>query len=112
MISTTTPTSSLVIVDGRGLGSAPVDVALPAGRHALVVRHQGYEDSSVDVTLEEGQRRRLDLTLTPPKPITQKWWFWTGIGAVVVGGTVLTYALLTSRDPPSGSIAPGQVRGP
>jgi hypothetical protein len=25
---------------------------------------------------------------------------------------VLTYALLTTRDAPSGSIAPGQVRGP
>jgi PEGA domain len=109
---TTAPTSSLVVVDGRALGTAPVDVALQAGRHALVVRHEGYDESQLEVTLEDGQRRRLDVSLVPPKPVTQKWWFWTSIGAVVVGGTVLTYALLTTRDAPNGSIAPGQVRGP
>lgn len=26
------------------------------------------------------------------KPIYKKWWFWTGVGAVVVGGTVGIYA--------------------
>ena len=26
------------------------------------------------------------------KPITSKWWFWTGIGAVVIGGSVGVYA--------------------
>jgi hypothetical protein len=109
---TTSPAASLVVVDGRALGTAPVEVSLQAGRHALVVRHEGYDVSELDVTLEDGQRRRLEVSLSPPKPITQKWWFWTSIGAVVVGGTVLTYALLSTRDAPSGSIAPGQVRGP
>jgi tetratricopeptide (TPR) repeat protein len=47
------------------------------------------------------------LTAPPPSsadehPIYTKWWFWTGVGAVVVSGLLLV--LLTNRDPscPSG----------
>jgi len=47
------------------------------------------------------------LTAPPPSsadehPFYTRWWFWTGVGAVVVGGLLLV--LLTNRDPscPSG----------
>ena len=33
------------------------------------------------------------------KPIYSKWWFWTGIGAVVVGGSIGVYA--ATRETPS-----------
>jgi tetratricopeptide (TPR) repeat protein len=29
-------------------------------------------------------------------PITKKWWFWTGLGAVIVGGTVVAIAVAQS----------------
>jgi hypothetical protein len=42
------------------------------------------------------------LTAPPPSPVDEhpfytKWWFWTAVGGVVVGGLLI--ALLTSRDP-------------
>jgi tetratricopeptide (TPR) repeat protein len=38
------------------------------------------------------------LSQSDDQPIYTKWWFWTGVGGVVVAG--LLVALLTSRDPP------------
>jgi hypothetical protein len=41
----------------------------------------------------------------PSRPVYKRWWFWTGIGAVVAGG-VLTAVLLTRNNGPQGSLAP------
>ena len=30
---------------------------------------------------------------SPGKPLTKQWWFWTGVGAVVVGGTAVALAV-------------------
>ena len=35
-------------------------------------------------------------------PITSKWWFWTGIGAAVVGGVLATYGGVAERSPDKG----------
>jgi tetratricopeptide (TPR) repeat protein len=36
-----------------------------------------------------------------PKPVYKKWWFWTALaGAVVVAGTVVTVAVVTTRPTP------------
>ena len=39
--------------------------------------------------------RSAPVTLTPetkpPKTVLTRWWFWTGVGAVLVGGAVLAY---------------------
>jgi len=42
----------------------------------------------------------IGTTSTPPEsqPIYSKWWFWTGVGAVLVGGIILV-AALSNRDP-------------
>jgi hypothetical protein len=108
----TLPAGALVTIDGRPLGSAPLEASLRTGRHDVTVRQEGYELWTNAIELGSGERRRLDVTLERPEPVTKKWWFWTSVGAAVVGGTILTYALVTTRDPPTGSIDPGQVRGP
>jgi hypothetical protein len=46
----------------------------------------------------------LGLTSAPPEPaptqpVYQRWWFWTGVGALVVGG-VVTGILLSTRSAP------------
>lgn len=52
----------------------------------------------------------------PSKPVTQRWWFWTGIGAVVVGGTAVALAVALGGD--SAGRAPyyegngGSLQGP
>jgi hypothetical protein len=38
----------------------------------------------------------------PPRPIYARWWFWTGVGAVVVAGAGLTTYELTRPKPASG----------
>ena len=46
------------------------------------------------------------------KPLYTRWWFWTGIGAVVVGGAVTTILLMSSKggtDIPSTTMGNRQV---
>jgi len=44
----------------------------------------------------DGQGKKKE----PPKPIYKKWWFWTGVGVVAVGGTAAIYASGGGRSPP------------
>ena len=101
-----------VWVDGRRIGTVPAQTIVEAGTHDVVVRREGYEDATTRAVVHVGGTSRLDVPLRQPPGITSRWWFWTGVGAVVLGGTALTVALLTEREPESGSIAPGQVSGP
>lgn len=32
------------------------------------------------------------VPVAPPRPIWKRWWFWTAVGAAVVGGTVAAFA--------------------
>jgi hypothetical protein len=109
---TSSQPSAVVTVDGRPLGTAPIETVLAAGRHAVVVQSEGHEDSHIDVELASGQRRNMDVTLSPKRSILAKWWFWTGVGIVVATGVVIVYAANTTSEAPSGTIPPGQVRGP
>jgi hypothetical protein len=106
------PRGSIVFVDDKPFGPAPVDARLPPGVHAIAVRRGGYVDGNVGVTLASGEHRSIEVTLEKPPPITAKWWFWTGVGAVVAGGVVLSVALLTDKPAGTGTFSPGQVRGP
>lgn len=46
-----------------------------------------------------GQSLNVSATLREDKPaLTQRWWFWTGVGVVVAGAAITTYAL-TRPDP-------------
>jgi tetratricopeptide (TPR) repeat protein len=47
--------------------------------------------------------------------VTERWWFWTGVGAVVVGGAALALVMATNGEP--GRMSPyqgngGSLRGP
>jgi hypothetical protein len=101
-----------VFVDGERIGSVPAQAALPAGEHQVLVRREGYREVSTTAVIAAGKTTALDVALDAPPPITSTWWFWTGVGAVVVGGVVLTVALLTERSPDEGDIPPGRVSGP
>ena len=83
-------------IDGREAGNArPIEVPLQAGAHTVQARHAGYDDGSVSVVISAGETKPIVVTLAKSAPLTSKWWFWTGIGVVVVGGIVVTAALLT-----------------
>ena len=49
-----------VLVDGRPVGTTPLDrLSLPAGAHAVTVRHPLYELWEGRVTIRAGQTERL-----------------------------------------------------
>ena len=101
-----------VDVDGKPVGTVPAEVVLAPGSHPVVVHKGGYETATTSVVVAAGEHRTVSIPLDSTKPITQKWWFWTGIGVVVVAGAVTTYALLTERPADKGTYPPGQVAGP
>jgi len=101
-----------VFVDGKRLGVVPVQTAIPSGKHRGVVRHEGYDEAETFAVVQAGGSSRLDVPLDAPPAITSRWWFWTGVGVVVVGGVALTAALLTERSADEGDIPPGKVSGP
>jgi hypothetical protein len=107
-----TPASALVTVDGVVRGNPPVEIPLPAASHALDVTADGYQTKHVPFVLEAGEKKDLSLTLDKKAPITAKWWFWTGVGVVVVGLATVSYVLIVQpeKDPGTGSIPPGLVR--
>jgi hypothetical protein len=100
-----TPSGAVVTVADADVGLTPVDVLRPAGAYHVVVKKSGFITYDTQVTARAGE----DLNLTPTMPvekksIAQRWWFWTGIGVLVVGAVVGTalgvYAAQTPQRPP------------
>ena len=84
---------AVVFVDDKRVGEVPVQAVLAAGNHRVRVRHAGYDDANTRAVVTAGGRSELAVPLDKPPPLTSRWWFWTGVGVVVVGGAVLAYAL-------------------
>jgi hypothetical protein len=93
------PAGGIVTVDGVDVGAAPVDVSRPAGSYKVVVKKPGYVTYETAVVVQSGE----DVNLSPNLPVekialTQKWWFWTGVGVVVLGAAGGTYLIARSRE--------------
>jgi tetratricopeptide (TPR) repeat protein len=125
-----------VSVRERPAGTAPLatPLALNAGPATVEVAADGYAPYRREVDLVGGETTRVDVALVAARPdgdvlaasapvqaarpredqaITSHWWFWTAVGAAVVGGAVVTVALLKEKNPGTGeSFQPGQLRGP
>ena len=66
---------------------------------------KGYLNNRPETPLRkdiEGEIQKLERELAvlrqPPPPIYKRWWFWTAVGAVVVGATVGTVVALRPED--------------
>ena len=113
VLAVRTSGAATVFIDGEPVGESPVEVAVEAGAHKIVVRSEKYKDTETSAVVVAGQRRELVVDLEKRPPIYARWWFWTGVGVVLVGGAVITYALLSEKSAPQGDqFAPAQVRGP
>lgn len=99
-------------IDGSPYGTLPYSGRFPPGNHRVLVSSDGYETSETTVDIVASQKRELDLALTRTTKLYERWWFWTGVGTVVIGATVaiLAVALKPSAEP--GSIAPGVIAFP
>jgi formylglycine-generating enzyme required for sulfatase activity len=93
------PADAEVVVNGQPRGKAPVALQLPAARHHIEVRKEGYSPFVTDVALSPGIGRKLEFKLIDPKDvagnapqtITTK----SGIKLLVVAGG--TYTAGTDR---------------
>lgn len=107
----TTPSAD-VFFDGKALGRAPLQVHAAPGSHELVATANGYYEERVAMTLALGDRRDLELELRKTPGIASKWWFWTAIGAVVVGGVTTAFVLTKEKPHSNGTFGTGAVAGP
>jgi len=83
-------------IDRTVIRTTPVELQLEAGPHAIVLRRDGFADLNASANIVAGQKSELSLDLVASsKPITGRWWFWTGIGVVVAGGAVAAIVAAT-----------------
>ncbi len=77
---------------------------LGAGKHALSFNAEGYYPHFQHAYVEQDQTSVLDVSMTElPRPWYKKWWPWTIIGTVVVGGGITAWVLLT-QEPESATV--------
>ncbi|MDI3289174.1 PEGA domain-containing protein [Polyangium sp. 15x6] len=100
--------SAEVLVDGKPIGVAPVELNVPKGTHRITVRHRDFRAYETSAVVPAGGYKAVTATLEA-KSVVTRWWFWTGLGAVVAAGAAVTVAAFTERAPHAGTIAPGQL---
>lgn len=122
------PASATLLVDGeRRDYVAGEPLALPVGDHVFEVRATGWASERRTVKVQGREVQSLHVSLPkldaaatavannerPPgqTPVYKRWWLWTSIGAVVVGGAVAgiliaqrqtRYEARTTENTPSG----------
>ena len=86
-----------IIIDGELVGNSPLQPIeeVEPGEHQVQVSMEGYLDDERTVEVVAGEVATVSVTLQPEPPpppppppstpIWRRWWFWTAIGAVVVG---------------------------
>lgn len=110
----TSPPGADVSVDDEPRGNPPLELALPQGQHTVVAKKDGYDDARVPVVIEPGATKDLRLELQKSAALTSRWWFWTGLGVLVIGAatTVTILVVRPERDPDAGTIPPGTIPAP
>ncbi len=100
------PPGAALTVDGKAVGKGPWSGELDAGGHLVTATLDGFGKARQEVVLVAGQERRvsIELVVLPPapeaeRPVYKKWWFWTGVGAVVAGGVAT--AIIIGNQPKS-----------
>ena len=92
-----------VLLDGKPIGRTPFDGDIAPGKHKLEVVSPGKLRETRLIEVRAGELLKLEVLLKDvPPPIVNKdnslfgkWWFWTGVGAVVVTG--VTVGVLSAR---------------
>ena len=94
-----------VTLAGKPIGLTPFDGDVAPGKHELRIGAPGYTQDVRELQIDAGQELALNIALAPvTAPLAQedpsilsRWWFWTAVGAVVVGG--VTAGVLATQGP-------------
>lgn len=104
-------TGAAVTIDGNAVGNVPAESPIKPGQHRIALRRDGYDPAETSVVVAAGENKEVNIPMAVHETITGKWWFWTGIGIVLVAGGIAIYAVATTeKDPSSGTIPPGTVK--
>lgn len=96
-----TPRDSVVRVDGVDVGTSPLTIQRPPGPHRIVILRPDYVAYDAQLATHPGEDLRITGHLVREHtPITKRWWFWAGAGAVAVTIAVVSYAVVRSADTP------------
>lgn len=98
-----------VLVDGAAVGVVPAETAVEPGMHRVSLTADGFEPAETTVVVSGGEDKQVNVPMTAKEKITAKWWFWTAIGAAVVGGAATAFIVTREREPDTGTIPPGRV---
>lgn len=98
-----TPLAAAVRLEGVDVGATPLRVERPPGTYRVRLARAGYLPYDATVKLAPGEKATVRAELAADKPsILTRWWFWTGVGVVVAGAAVTTYALTREPAPLTG----------
>ncbi len=94
---------AVVRLQGLDVGAAPVVLRRPPGSYSLDVRSPGFVTYATTVDVGPGASTELYAKM-PKEPfaLTKKWWFWTGLAAVVAGAAITVYAVTRPPAPYDG----------
>jgi hypothetical protein len=112
LLRVTSPVSgAAVAVDGNAVGNVPAESPVKPGQHRIALTRDGYDPAETSVVVSAGEKKEVSVPMAVHETITSKWWFWTGIGVVVVAGGIALYVVATTeKDPTAGTIPPGTVK--
>lgn len=112
LVRVTSPVSgAAVTIDGKSMGNVPTETPLKPGQHRIALRRDGYDPAETSIVVIAGESKEVSVPLAVHETIFGKWWFWTGVGVILVGGGIAIYAVATTeKDPDSGTIPPGTVK--
>ena len=118
------PANAEVTVDGEAVAPARYErVRVAPGEHTVVASASGRAEVSRQASVEAGAVATVTLSLQPADPgantetgtaagdeprerrsVARQWWFWTIIGAVVVGtGLGVGLGVGLAEEPPEGT---------
>jgi hypothetical protein len=87
------------------LGQTPFDGDVDSGSREVQLDSPGYLPWKKLLHIDAGERYAFDVVLEPDPaaaPVYERWWFWTGVGVLVLGGAATTWALLDEPEAAAG----------
>lgn len=112
LLTVTSPvTGANVALDGTTVGVVPAQTPAKPGQHRITLTRDGYDPAETSIVVKAGEDRQVSVPMAVHETITGKWWFWTGLGIILVGGGIAIGVIAnTEKDPSTGTIPPGTVK--